>query len=94
MDELERTKKTVASAICVLLLSVVGILVFYATASIEVMPKHTSFVNVTSYLALVGGFACLIGIVLFLKRVLRLMYPEKCRKFGKVRAKLYRKVWG
>jgi hypothetical protein len=86
LNELGRTRRTVASAICVLLLSVVGILVSYATASIAVMPNHTSFINVswTSYPTLVGGFACLIGIVLFLNRVMRLMYPEMCRRFGKV----------
>ncbi len=85
LNELERTRKTVASAICVLLLSVVGILVSYATASIAVLPKHTSFGNVcwTSYPALVGGLACLFGIVLFLNWVMRQMYPEKWRRFEK-----------
>ena len=85
LNELGRTRRTVASAICVLLLSVVGILVSYATASIAVMPNHTRLINArwTSYPALVGGFACLIGIVLFLNWVMRLMYPEMCRWFEK-----------
>jgi len=86
LNEFDRTRKTVASAICVLMLSVGGILVSYATASIAVMPNHTSLINArwTSYPAFVGGFACLIGIILFLNRVIRLMYPEMCRWFGKV----------
>ena len=86
LNELERTRRTVAWAILVLLLSVVSILVSYATASIAVLPKHTNFGNVlwTACPALLGGFACLFGIVLFLIRVMRLMYPEKCRWFGKV----------
>ena len=95
LNELGRTRKTVASAICVLLLSVVGILVSYATASIAVMPNHTNFANVrwTSYPALVGGFACLIGIVLFLNRVMRLMYPEMCRWFKKVLFKVWKETF-
>jgi hypothetical protein len=86
LNELSRTRRTVALAICVLLLSVVGILVSYATASIAIMPNHTSLINArwTSFPAFVGGFACLIGIILFLNRVIRLMYPEMCRWFGKV----------
>jgi hypothetical protein len=94
LNELGRTRRTVASAICVLLLSVVGILVSYATTSIAVMPNHTSLINArwTSYPALVGGFACLIGNVLFLHRVMRLMYPEMCRRFEKVYEKTFGKV--
>ena len=92
LNELGRTRRTVASAICVLLLSVVGILVSYATASIAVMPNHTSLSDArwASYPALVGGFACLIGIVLFLNRVMRLMYPELCRWLGKVLLKVWK----
>ena len=95
LNELECSRETVASAICVLLLFVVGFLVSYATTSIAVMPKHTSFINVgwTSFPALVGGFACLIGIVLFLNRVMQLMYPNKCRRFGKVWWKRFGKSW-
>ena len=86
LNELGRIRRTVCSAICILLLSVVGILVSFATASIAVMPNHSSLINArwTSYPVLEGGFACLIGIVLFLNTVLRLMYPELCRRFEKV----------
>ena len=94
LNELGRTRRTVASAICVLLLSVVGILVSYATASIAVMPNHISFINAgwTSCPAVVGGVACLIGILIFLNRVMRLMYPEMCRRFRKVWERSFRKV--
>ena len=86
LNELGHTRKTVVQAICVLLLSVVGILVSYATASIAVIPDHSSLSNAgwTYYPALMGGFACLIVVVLFGNRVMRLMSPEMCRWFEKV----------
>jgi len=89
--DLVRTRKIVALAIGVLLLSVVGFLVSYATASIAVMPNHTSLIDArwTSYPALEGGLACLIVIALFTKWVVRLMWPKSLQWFVRV----FLRVW-
>ena len=66
-EEWQRTRKTIAIAISLLLMSVLGVLISFTAASNAVVSKEYSWRHrgLTFYPAVVAGLVCLLGIILF-----------------------------
>jgi len=81
--EWQRTRKTVSVAIFFLLMSVLGVLISFGAASNSVVSEDYSWrhVGLSFYPTLLGGFICILGIILFFLRLLRLVFKgnEKIR---------------
>jgi hypothetical protein len=77
-EEWQRTRKTIGIAISLLLMSVLGVLISFTAASNAVVSEEYSWRpgGLTFYPIVVGGLVCLIGIIWFFIRLLRLMCPE------------------
>ena len=77
-EEWQRTRKTIGIAISLLLMSVLGILISFTTASNAVVSKEDSWRHggLTFYPAVVAGLVCLIGIMWFFIRLLMLIFPK------------------
>ena len=80
-DELHRSRRTVALAISVLLLSILSILVSFTCSSITGIPDDYSW-GLKFYPVFIGGLACLIVIFLFFLRLLRLVFSTNGRIKG------------
>ena len=77
-EEWRRTRRTIGIAISLLLMSVVGVLISFAASSNAVVSEEYSLRHggLTFYPAVVGGLVCLIGILWFFIRLLRLIFPK------------------
>jgi hypothetical protein len=77
-EEWQRTRKTIGIAISLLLVSVLGVLISFTAAANAVVSEEYSWRHggLTFYPALVTGLVCLIGIIWFFIRLLRLIFPK------------------
>ena len=77
-EEWRRTRRTIGIAISLLLMSVLGVLISFAAASNAVLSEEYSWRHggLTFYPAVVAGLVCLIGILWFFIRLLRLIFPK------------------
>lgn len=76
-DELRRTRRMVNTAVCALFPSIICVVVAFAAGSIAVIRTNQSkwnFGGLTIGSAAVGGFICLIAIVIFTIRVLTIIF--------------------
>jgi hypothetical protein len=80
-EEWQRTRKTIGIAISLLLMSVLGVLISFTAASNAVVSKEYSWRHggLTFYPTVVAGLVCLIGIIWFFIRLLRLVFPHNVR---------------
>jgi hypothetical protein len=80
-DELERSRRTVVLAISTLLLSIISILISFASSSIAVTPHYFSLPRkgLTFYPILLGGSICLVVIFFFFLRLLRLVFTSNLK---------------
>jgi hypothetical protein len=77
-EEWQRTRQTIGIAISLLLMSVLGVLISFTAASNAVVSEEYSWRHggLTFYPVVVGGLVCLIGIIWFFIRLLRLIFPQ------------------
>jgi MFS family permease len=77
-EEWQRTRKTMGIAISLLLMSVLGVLISFTAASNAVVSEEYSWRHggLTFYPAIVAGLVCLIGIMWFFIRLLRLIFSK------------------
>ena len=77
----QRSRQTIGIAISLLLMSVLGNLVSFTAASNAVVSEEYSWRHggLTFYPVVVGGLVCLIAIIWFFIRLLRLMCPKNVR---------------
>jgi hypothetical protein len=77
-EEWQRTQQRIGIAISLLLMSVLGVLISFTTASNVVVSNEYSWRHggLTFYPAVMGGLVCLIGIIWFFIRLLRLIFPQ------------------
>jgi hypothetical protein len=75
LSELKRAQHTVAFSLGLLLLSIVSIIISFAVASMVVIQDHESFngSGLLTFPSIIGWIFCLVGIVSFLIRILRLI---------------------
>ena len=77
-EEWQRTRQTIGIAISLLLMSVLGVLISFIAACNAVVSEEYSWRHggLTFYPAVVACLVCLIGIMWFFIRLLRLIFPK------------------
>ncbi|KAJ7568557.1 hypothetical protein O6H91_01G037800 [Diphasiastrum complanatum] len=89
--ELQRTQRLVLAGVCLLLVSILCVLASFAASTIVVLPKKSGHRLLTMITAMVGELTCLVVFLLFVFRLVRLVYykNDHVRRFydGMVRLK-------